>query len=230
MAQKQYFAIIDTETTIDDTVADIGIVIVDRQGNIYNQMAVLVKDHFDSKELFYRKGEKFWSFEYAQKKKALYTDMLNSGSRMMASVSAVNMWIQKAIGKYNPILTAYNLSFDVTKSANTGIDLNGFTNRFCLWHAAASIICGTKEYKRFVLENHLFNRPTEKGNMTYKTDAETVCGFLQGNLVDEPHTAIEDAINFELPILTHILKKKKWQDKVSAYNWANFQVKNHFKV
>jgi hypothetical protein len=31
-----------------------------------------------------------------------------------------------------------------------------------------------------------------------------------------------------LPILANIIKKRDWQDKVTAYNWQDFQVKNHF--
>jgi hypothetical protein len=31
-----------------------------------------------------------------------------------------------------------------------------------------------------------------------------------------------------LPILTNIVKKKNWQQKIKGYNWADFQVKDHF--
>ena len=55
--KKQYFAILDTETTINDTVADFAIVICDRQGKIYNQCAVLVKDHFNTMQLFHDKNK-----------------------------------------------------------------------------------------------------------------------------------------------------------------------------
>ena len=211
--------------------ADIGIVIVDRKGTIYNQMAVLVKGQFDAVELFYdnRIGG-MWNFDYAQKKRKMYNQMLDSGSRILSGVSAINRWIDKAIAVYNPTLTAYNLSFDVSKCRNTGIELSGFTNRFCLWQAAVGNICNSRKYRQFVVDNHLFNKPTDRGNMTYQTNAETVCGFLSGNVITEPHTAIEDAIDFELPILTHILKKRNWQSKITPYDWNKFQVKNHFKA
>lgn len=231
MAQKQYFAILDTETTCKDTVADIGIVICDRKGNIYNQMAVLVKGQFDEVELFYDNRQKgIWSFEYAQEKRKLYNSMLQNGTRMLAGVSAINNWINKAIAVYNPTLTAYNLAFDVSKCGNTGIDVNGFQSRFCLWQAAVGNICNSRQYKQFVLDNHLFNKPTDKRNMTFQTNAEVVCGFISGTLIDEPHTALEDAINFELPILTHIVKKRNWRDNITPYDWNQFQVRNHFKV
>ena len=231
MSKRQYFAILDTETTIRDTVADIGIVIVDRKGTVYNKMAVMVKGQFDEVELFYdnRVGG-IWSFNYCQEKRKRYNDMIASGNRQLASVGAINTWIQKAIAVYNPILTAYNLAFDVSKCHNTGIDLTGFQNRFCLWQAAVGNICDTRRYKEFVLNNHLFNKPTDKGNMTFQTNAEVVCGFITGTLIDEPHTALEDAINFELPILVHILKKRDWQSKITPYDWNKFQVRNHFKV
>lgn len=227
----QFFAILDTETTCRDTVADIGIAIVDRKGTIHKQMAVLVRGEYDAVELFYdNRPSGIWSREYASQKRAAYDKMLESGSRILAGVDAINNWISKCIAVYNPTLTAYNLSFDVSKCGNTGINLNGFQNRFCLWQAAVGNICNSRQYKQFVLDHHLFNKPTDKGNMTFQTNAEVVCGFVTGTLIDEPHTAIEDAINFELPILTHILKKSNWKSKITPYDWNQFQVRNHFKV
>lgn len=231
MAKKQFFAIIDTETTIDDTVADIGIIICDRKGEIFNKMAVLIKDQFENHELFYRREcVGLWSLEYAKEKHIKYNNMLNAGSRMLSSVNAVNRWIESAIGKYNPTLTAYNLPFDAAKCINTEIDLSGFSDRFDLWGAAVGNICNTKPYKQFCLDNHLFTNRTEYANMTIKTSAETVTGFLNGGLTDEPHTALEDVIGYELPILTHILKKKSWKEKIVPFDWRKFQVKNHFAV
>ncbi len=228
MAKKQFFAILDTETTIADTVADFAIIIVDRSGVIHNQCAVMVKDQFDTTELFYDKNAKgIWSLEYAKQKREKYNAMLNNGSRMLASVSAINTWIAKAVGKYNPILTAYNLAFDKSKCANTGINLD-FADSFCLWGAAVGNICNTKKFRQFAIENHAFNNVTEKGNMTFKTNAEVVCGYLQGSIIDEPHTALEDARDFELPILTHIIKKKNWRDNITPYDWKKFQVKDNF--
>lgn len=228
MAKKQFFAILDTETTIADTVADFAIIIVDRAGVIHNQCAVMVKDQFDTTELFYDKNAKgIWSLEYAKQKREKYNAMLNNGSRMLASVSAINAWIAKAVGKYNPTLTAYNLAFDKSKCANTGIDLQ-FADSFCLWGAAVGNICNTKKFRQFALENHAFNNVTEHGNMTFKTNAEVVCGYLQGSIIDEPHTALEDARDFELPILVNILKKKNWRDNITAYDWKKFQVKDNF--
>jgi hypothetical protein len=228
MAKKQYFAILDTETTIVDTVADFAMVIVDRTGTIHAQCAVIIKTEFD-KGLFYDKtATGMWSREYAQEKAAKYEKMMIEGTRMASSVSAVNRWIDRAIGKYNPMLTAYNLAFDQNKCANTGIDLTKFTDRFCLWQSAVGNICKTKQYRKFILENHMFNAKTQMGNLTFSTNAETVAGFLSGTITDEPHTALEDAVYYELPILQHVLKKRGWREKIQPYAWQDFQVRDNF--
>lgn len=229
MAKKQFFAICDTETTIEDTVADFAIVIVDRNGEIFNQCAVLLKDHFDTKELFYDKtATGIWALDGAKKRRANYDVMLNAGTRQLASVNAVNRWINQAVGKYNPILTAYNLAFDKSKCANTGIDLTSFASEFCLWQAAIGNICNKKDFRNFCLQNHAFNATTAKGNMTFQTNAEIVCGFINGEFKEEPHTALEDARDFESPILQAILKKKDWREKIKPYNWRDFQTKDWF--
>lgn len=231
MAKKQYFAICDTETTIENTVADFAIIICDREGKIFNQCAVMVKDHYGKFELFHDKhANDIWGYAGLERRKNNYVDMLNSGKRMLASVNGINTWINQAIGKYNPILTAYNLSFDKDKCEKTGIDLSGFSDSFCLWQAAVGNICNTKPFKQFVLDNHGFNKPTEYSNMTFQTNAEIVAGFINGEFKKEPHTSLEDARDFELPILREILKKRKWRDKITPYNWREFQVKNHFNV
>lgn len=229
MAKKQFFAILDTETTMENTVADFAIIIVDRNGIIHNQCAVLVNGHYGNFELFHDKANNdIWGYAGLEKRKAAYVEMLNSGVRMLASVNAINKWITQAIAKYNPELTAYNLAFDKDKCKNTGIDLSGFKSEFCLWQAAVGNICNKKQYKQFVLENHGFNNKTQFGNMTVKTNAEIVAGFISGNIQDEPHTALEDARDFEKPILIEILKKNKWRENITPYNWRAFQVKDHF--
>lgn len=231
MAKKQFFAIVDTETTITDKVADFGIVICDRHGNIAAQAGILVKNIYGVDNLFYDlNASGIWSKASIDRRMANYNSMLESGARMLASVNAINIWIAKAITKYNPTLTAYNLAFDESKCRNTGIILNEFKDRFCLWGAAVGNICNTKQYRQFVLDNHLFNARTEKGNMTFSTTAEAVTGFLRGEMTDEPHTSVEDIIGYELPTLVHILKKKNWREKSIAYNWRNHQVKDHFKA
>lgn len=231
MAKKQFFLVVDTETSITDKVADFGAVVCDRKGEVFAQCGVMVNTVFGVDALFYdRNATGIWARASVERRHSAYLGMLDSGARMLASVNAVNRWLEKVAAKYNPELTAYNLPFDVSKCSNTGIDLNMFTKRFCLWAAAIGNICNTKAFRQFVLANHRFNTPTAQGNMTFKTDAETVTGFLTGNMTEEPHTSVEDIIGYELPTLVHILKRKDWREKMVSYNWRSHQVRDHFKA
>lgn len=237
MAKKDYFLIVDTETTQDQKVADFGAVVVDRKGRIYTQCAVLVDGIFTDMEnhplFFTDDNDAVWGRATVDKRYTKYNNMVAQGSRMIASVNAINLWLAKAIGKYNPILTAYNLSFDVHKCSNTGIDLTGFEQRFCLWYASQDKWATTKAYREFILENHYFNKPTKLGNMTYQTNAEVMARFVTGQMLpDEPHTALEDVIDYELPILARLVKitKKSQYLNPTAYDWNKLQVRDWFKA
>lgn len=230
MAKKQYFLIVDVETTQQGHVADFGAVLTDRKGRIIKTCAVLVAEFYGVEHLFCdpNGAAEIWTELGKTKREKLYSKMLADGRRMIASVAAVNRWLERVRGEYDPELTAYNLAFDLHKCDISGIDLSIFSNRFCLWHLAAYKYGKTKKYLEFILAHHLFNNPTEKHNMTYKTDAETMTKFITGNFEPEPHTGLEDIIGYELPILTKIVNTKNWREKIRKYDWHNFQVNQHF--
>lgn len=229
MAKKQFFLTVDTETTIKDHVFDFGAVVSDRKGVIHAQCGIIVAD-FSNEELFHDKSNSgFWAKERLTQRHAKYAQMLEMGSRMMASANAINRWLEKVAGKYNPTLTAYNLAFDSGKCQNSGIDLNMFSDRFCLWHTACNTFATRKDFKNFVMQNHYFNPRTEKGNMTMQTNAEVMAHYIKGEYSDEPHTALEDIVGYELPILNALVNKRDWREKTGkAYNWRDWQAKNHF--
>jgi hypothetical protein len=240
MAKKDYFLTIDTETTQDGKVADFAAVISDRKGKIYTQCAVMVNGVFTDQEnhpLFHIYGDAgdIWSKAGLPARYDRYNTMVANGSRMIASVPAINRWLLKAQMEYNPYLTAYNLAFDLDKCQNTGIDLTSFADRqFCLWHAASTKWASSKAYLRFILSTHSFNNPTKMGNMSFKTNAEVMARFVLGNaeLPDEPHTALEDILYYELPILNRLVqvsKRKEWLTP-TPFNWRSVQVKDHFSV
>jgi len=235
---KDAYLIIDTETTQDSLVADFSAVIVDKKGNILNQCAILINGIFNDAEnhpLFFTSDkEGIWSKAGQDKRYDIYMSMLDAGTRSLASVNAINRWLEKAKAQFNPVLTAYNLPFDLHKCTNTGIDLAIFERHFCLWAASFSHWSKSKKFRQFVLNSHAFNTPTEHGNMTFKTNAETMARFVLGNpnLDDEPHTALEDIIFYELPILRRLarLRSTKWLlGEVSPYNWRELQVRDWFK-
>lgn len=230
MAKKQFFLIIDTETTINDHVADFGAIVVDRKGTIHKSCAVMINDFYHNEELFHDKNANdIWGYGGLIKRKANYERMLQEGTRMLCSVAGINRWLEKVAAMYQPTMTAYNLAFDVSKMQNSGIDINMFPDRFCLWHMASGIHGNTKAYKNFILQNHLFNAPTALGNMSFKSNAEVMASFIAGEMLPpEPHDSMGDIMGYELPILLDIIKRKNWREKGKAYSWQDYQVKNHF--
>jgi hypothetical protein len=240
MAKKKFFVTIDTETTQSGFPADIGIIVSDMQGNIHHEMGILIGDFFSDKEnhpLFHVFGDKNDVFSKASlpARYAAYEQMLQDGRRVLASVGAVNRFLSKVKAKYNPVMTAYNLAFDSAVMNKSGIIANElFPNSFCLWHASVAKWGNTKAYKQFMLENHFFgNRTSKTGHMGIKTNADVMAKFLLGaGLPDEPHTALEDAKYYELPILTALVKNTSPKEYMNPppYNYRDFVVKNHYRV
>lgn len=234
---EKTFLIADTETTVNGHVADAGFVLANRKGKVIASCGVLVREFFLDKEnnpLFHdQSADPLWGKRNLPRRYAEYDAMLNDGRRMLASVAAVNRWLAKVNAQYRPTITAYNWAFDKDKLNKSGIDVEMFQDSFCLWHAAAHKYAHTKAYRQFILENVAFNTPTKHGNMSYHTNAEVMAKFVLGNpdLPDEPHTALEDARDYELPILVDILKKSRRKAdymEAPAYNWREYQVKDWF--
>lgn len=252
MAKKDYFLLVDTETTqpfkqkednqgniiseaIPAMVADFGAVIVDRKGREYARCAVLVSGVYGEFPLFYTSDpqDKVFGKHTLDARYLKYQNMLETGNRMLASVNAVNRWLDNVRGKYDPILTAYNLAFDVGKCLNTEIDLSIYDKKFCLWYASQDKWGKSKAYRQFVLDMHEFRPRTDLGNMSYRTNAETMARFVLNNpdLPDEPHTSLEDVIFYELPLLLKLVnstKKSRWMNP-EPYNWRDYQLKDWYK-
>lgn len=239
MGKKKFFLTIDTETTQTNMVADFGAVVTDKQGNIHHETGILIGDFFSDREkhpLFHIYGDKndIFSKESLPARYANYEAMLQNGQRVLASVAGVNRWLAKVKAKYNPVMTAYNLAFDRDKMNKSGIVANDlFPEQFCLWHAATEKWGRSRAYRQFVLDNHFFGNRTKGGHIGYQTKADSMAKFLLGaDLVDEPHTALEDARDYEVPILTALVKNTLPRDYMNppAYNWRDFAMKDNFIV
>lgn len=235
MARKKYFIVIDSETTVTDKIVDFGAAVVDKAGNVQTSCAILVTDIFTDREnhtLFHDQSAGLWGKRNLPARYAQYEEMLRDGRRMLAGVPAVNRWLAKAVAQYDPIATAYNKAFDWGKMRNTGIDCDMFSKSFCLWHAAAARWGTSKKFRQFVLDVVGFNPPTAKGNMSYMTNAEIMARFVLGqpDLPDEPHTAYEDVMGYEVPILAALLRNTPPSEYMNppGYNWKDYQVKDWF--
>jgi hypothetical protein len=237
MARKKFFLIIDTETTQTGKVADLGLVVCDKQGKIERDYGILVAEYITDKvnhPLFHSFGDANDHFSKAglPARYAKYSDMAADGRRLVATVPAINRLLTKIALQYRPVATAYNKAFDWEKCANTGIDLDPFDENFCLWHAAVEKWGNTRAYRDFCLENHYFGNRTKTGAMTLKTNADVMAKYLLGvGLPDEPHTALEDARDYERPILTALVKNTSPRDYMNppAYDWKHHQVRNAYK-
>ena len=203
---RHYYLIVDTETTQRGTVADFGAVLITKQGEIVERFGAMVLNHFGSLPLFSdptAPDSALWSEQSAKRREKDYYSMLDTGERSISSVGLINQWLTGINARYAPVLTAYNIAFDLGKCRNTRIDLGIFAQSFCLMKAAKRQIGTLAEYHDFCNANGLLTAKLRNPSMT----ADTMAKFIFGtSLEDEPHTALEDAQFYEAPILTKILE------------------------
>ena len=203
---RHYYLAVDTETTKKQTVADFGAVVMTKQGQIVEQFGAMVHGHFGTLPLFSDPSADpaaFWSEQSAQRRAKNYDDMLESGERSISSVGLINQWLAGINARYAPVLTAYNIAFDLGKCRNTRINLGIFRRSFCLMKAAKRQIGQLAEYHDFCRTHGFLTAKLKRPSMT----AETMSRFIFGaDMADEPHTALEDAQFYEAPILTKILE------------------------
>ena len=202
---KHYYLIVDTETTKFQTVADFGAVVVDRKGAIIEQFGALVLGHFGQMPLFSdptADADAFWSEQSANRRLKNYDEMLETGERSISSPALINQWLAGINARYAPILTAYNIAFDFGKCRNTRINLGIFNSRFCLMRTAKRKIGVLADYQAFCFDNKLLTKKLRKPQMTADAMAKYICP----EIADEPHTALEDARDYEALILAYILR------------------------
>ena len=207
---RHYYLIVDTETTQRGTVADFGAVIVTKQGEIVEQFGAMVLGHFGKLPLFSdpnADADAFWSEQSAYRRAKNYDDMLESGERSISSPALINQWLAGIKARYNPTLTAYNLAFDLGKCRNTRINLGIFGSRFCLMKSAKRKIGVLACYQDFCKARGLLTAKLKRPSMTADAMAKYIADTeYQGSLADEPHTALEDARDYEAMILSYILR------------------------
>ena len=203
---KHFYLIVDTETTTKQTVADFGAVIVTKQGEIVERFGAMVLGHFGKLPLFSdpsAEDSELWSEQSAKRREKDYYSMLDTGERSIASPALINQWLVRVNAQYSPVVTAYNLAFDLGKCRNTKISLGIFAQSFCLMKAAKREIGQLAEYHNFCFENDFLTAKLRRPSMTADTMAKFILGL---DLQDEPHTALEDAQFYEAPILHKILQ------------------------
>ena len=212
MRTTEKFIVLDVETandTIDALTYDIGFIVADRHGNIYESHSFCVYD-------IYRCERELMQSAYYAHKLPLYEEGLKNGEYKLARFSTVKNIIWKLMADYNITkVFAYNCHFDRNALTKTQRWLTKSKYRwffpketeFCdIWNFACSTICQQKGYKDFCeLNGYISNR----GN-NYRSSAECVYQFITNqNTFEELHQGLADVyIEYEILLRCYATHKK----------------------
>lgn len=227
MSAKKYYLVLDVETansTDDALVYDLGYVVCDKKGNIYEADSFIVSD------IFFEEANLMQSAYYA-KKIPTYLEGIKNRAFNVVTFKQAREKLLNAIKSYKvEAVCAYNANFDYTALNTTQRWLTKSKYRYflpygtkvyCIWHMACQLICTQKNYIKFCLENG-FVSPS--GNI--KTSAETVYAYMTNNAdYDENHTGLEDVL-IETKILAKCFAQHKKMDKnINRFCWRIPQTK-----
>ena len=212
MRITEKFIVLDVETandTIDALTYDIGFIVADRHGNIYESHSFCVYD-------IYCCEKELMQSAYYAKKLPLYEEGLKNGEYKLAKFSTVRSLIWKLMNEYNITkVFAYNCHFDRNALTKTQRWLTKsryryffpYDTEFCdIWNFACSTICQQKGYKDFCeLNGYISNR----GN-NYRSSAEYVYQFITNqNTFEELHQGLADVyIEYEILLKCYATHKK----------------------
>lgn len=227
MSSKKYYLVLDVETansTEDALVYDLGYVVCDKKGNIYEADSFIVSD------IFYKEAELMQSAYYA-KKIPMYLEGIKNRAFNVVTFFEARERLLTAMRRYKvEAVCAYNANFDYTALNTTQRWLTKSKYRFflpygtkvyCIWHMACQLICTQKAYIKFCLENDFVS---SSGNI--KTNAETVYAYMMGDCCyEENHTGLEDVL-IETKILAKCFAQhKKVEKNINRFCWRIPQAK-----
>lgn len=203
-------------------VYDIGYVVADRSGKVYERNSFIVTDTFFDTRLM---NSAFYADKLPQ-----YRAGMNDTEWTPAPMVEVWQAINQDVKQYEvKDFWAFNCRFDKTALNATIKDYsNGFRPYFLpygcewrdIWDYAGSTICKTKKYVMWAVAN---GRMTLTGNP--QTTVEAVYSYISGNKFSERHTALADA-EIELAILLKCFKRHQkarmsigqgWRDAAAIY-------------
>lgn len=200
--RRHYFLVIDVETanTLEQPfVYDIGGVVCDKAGNIYETFSYIIRD------IFINESELMKSAYYAEKIPTYWNDIWNH-KRTLTTFYKARQHILKLMNQYNiSDVCAYNAHFDLTALNTTQRWLSKSkyryffpynTNIMCIWNMACQTLCQRKTYKDFCETNFLVsNKKDSPDAKNYSTSAETIYKYLTLNPnFEEEHKGYDDAV------------------------------------
>lgn len=213
--------VLDVETTnsLDDPLMyDIGFVVTNKKGEIFEKGSYIVAETFFDEELM--------ESAYFAEKIPQYWKDIKSKKRIVKKLISIRFIIIDMVKKYGiKKIAAYNARFDYKAGNTTQRFLTNSQYRFFFPYGmefmdilklARNELQNNEEYIRFCEENgYMTNHKIPKPRLT----AEIVYRFLFDAEFEESHTGLEDAL-IEAKIMAYFLKQnpnvnwKLW-DKVS---------------
>lgn len=211
------FIVLDVETSRANgiSVYDLGYIVTDIKGNIYEQQSLFISDiALEEKGNTLVLSDEILKSHFAHKVKDFYFKGVLKGDWQLVTFKEAFNRFNKSIEQFKiKEVYAYNMGFDYRHLQNTSAGLLGhefFPNNLkikCIWAFASNTICNNRNYFKWCEAN---NKITECGNI--RTNAETVFGYLNNDpKYVEPHTGLEDC-KIELQILQACKKRKRKED------------------
>lgn len=222
--RKKYILVLDVETAGDvgknPLCYDVGFVVADKKGNIYEEHSFAISEIFDDDALM--------RSAYYYTKLPLYREKISQGIMKVKPFRYVRRVILNIIEKYNiKTVAAYNAYFDFVKALNnTWQELTNYPFFFpyevgknleinCIWHMACQTIFSQKSFPKWAFENGYYSKA---GNL--KTNAEVAYNWMMKttDFVEE-HTGLAD-VYIEVAIMAWCYKQhKKMNRKINRMCW-----------
>lgn len=222
--RKNYMVVLDVETAGDVSknplCYDIGFVVTDKRGVIYETFSYAVEEIFDDDALM--------RSAYYFSKLPLYREKISQGIMKVKPLRYIRRVLLNTIEKYGvKQVAAYNASFDFHKALNnTWRELTNEKYFFpynvaknleinCIWHMACQTIFSQATFPKWALDNGYYSKA---GNLL--TNAEVAYNWLNKfNDFHEEHTGLADVF-IEAQIMTWCYKQhKRMNKKINSYCW-----------
>ena len=208
--RKNYYMTFDTETgsVADPKIYDIGWVIHDKDGNIFETHSYLTEEFYTPQ---------YMKTAYFSNKVSMYNEMLAKNEITIKPFAEIIKILNASIAELpNLTIGAYNMSFDLKalKKTAKALGIKGkLLNRSAKTQDIRSLcmetICNPhKSYETFIKTNQLL---TPAGNLS--TTAENVFRYMMKNIeFIEDHTALSDSL-IETALWSYALRQHKKYEK-----------------
>ena len=193
MTEQEKFIVIDTETTnsLDDPITyDIGFVVMDTTGRVYEKKSYVVADIFLDEELM--------ASAFFKEKIPQYWEEIKAGKRELRRFDTIRRIFSQIVNKYDvKIISAHNARFDYRALNLTQRFLTSSKWRYFfpygveIWDTlkmAKATLKHDAQFDQFCYDNEYLTQ-----NLRKRFNAETLYRFITNDVsFIESHTGLED--------------------------------------